>query len=240
MQNATVFLYALIPAIALMATGIIAMYRHPSQRLNSIVQHFAAGLVFAAVAVELLPDEKGENPLLVFVGFAVGTLAMLGMEMAIRRYEKRQAVKSEGNLGMLIASAIDFLIDGILIGLAFTLGGKAGLLVTIALGAEFGSLGFTLSVELKELGLNPKQHYLYLGALAAMPIVGAAIGMLVLAAAPHAVMTLSLAFAIAALLYLVTEELLIEAHSKGNEEFATAMFFVGFLMIFLIDMVSVG
>lgn len=39
-----------------------------------------------------------------------------------------------------------------------------------------------------------------------------------------------------ALLYLVTEELLVEAHEGGKETpFATAMFFAGFLLLLLLE-----
>lgn len=41
---------------------------------------------------------------------------------------------------------------------------------------------------------------------------------------------LILGFGVAALLYLVTEELLVEAHSVEDTPFITAMFFVGFLI----------
>lgn len=43
------------------------------------------------------------------------------------------------------------------------------------------------------------------------------------------------AFAIAALLYLVTEELLVEAHEGEDPAWATAMFFVGFLCIVAVE-----
>ena len=45
-----------------------------------------------------------------------------------------------------------------------------------------------------------------------------------------------IAFAVAALLYLVTEELLVEAH-KGEQDtaFSTAMFFFGFLIVIILE-----
>jgi ZIP family zinc transporter len=38
------------------------------------------------------------------------------------------------------------------------------------------------------------------------------------------------------LLYLVTEELLVEAHETKDTAFATSMFFVGFLLFLLLGM----
>jgi len=45
-----------------------------------------------------------------------------------------------------------------------------------------------------------------------------------------------LAFGVAALLYLVTEELLVEAHEEVETPIQTAMFFAGFILLFMIDM----
>ncbi len=43
-----------------------------------------------------------------------------------------------------------------------------------------------------------------------------------------------IAFAVAALLYLVIEELIVEAH-KGEDSFSTTMLFVGFLIVLILD-----
>ena len=44
-----------------------------------------------------------------------------------------------------------------------------------------------------------------------------------------------LTFGLMALLYLVTEELLVEAHEKPDSPLISAMFFVGFLGLLLLD-----
>jgi len=47
-----------------------------------------------------------------------------------------------------------------------------------------------------------------------------------------------LAFVLAALLYLVTEELLVEAHSVPERQPITVSFFAGFLLLLIISMVT--
>lgn len=46
----------LIPAAATIFGGAIAVWRTPSETVRSVIQHFAAGVVLAAVAGELLPE----------------------------------------------------------------------------------------------------------------------------------------------------------------------------------------
>lgn len=47
-----------------------------------------------------------------------------------------------------------------------------------------------------------------------------------------------LSFATVALLYLVTEELLTEAHEQPDTPLLTTMFFVGFLSLLLLSMIG--
>lgn len=46
--------YAMLAVVAALVGGLIAIYRPPGPQMESNVQHFAAGVVFAAVAAELL------------------------------------------------------------------------------------------------------------------------------------------------------------------------------------------
>jgi ZIP family zinc transporter len=68
--------------------------------------------------------------------------------------------------------------------------------------------------------------------------IGAVIGLTVLQGQPDYILDAVLAFGISALLYLVTEELLVEAHETPETTVATTMFFVGFLSFLLLGMVS--
>lgn len=66
-------------------------------------------------------------------------------------------------------------------------------------------------------------------------LLGSTIGGLLLEGLSGAALVSVLAFATSALLYLVTEELLVEAHKGPDTAFATAMFFVGFLLMMVIE-----
>jgi ZIP family zinc transporter len=48
--------YTFIPVAAAVIGAMLAAWRAPDPRLSSAIQHFAAGIVFAAAAGELLPD----------------------------------------------------------------------------------------------------------------------------------------------------------------------------------------
>ena len=45
-----------IPAFVALGGGVLAVLWRPSREARSLVQHFAAGVVLAALSVALLPD----------------------------------------------------------------------------------------------------------------------------------------------------------------------------------------
>lgn len=115
---APAWIYTLIPAGAAVL-GAIAF--KPGPALVSAIQHFAAGVVFAAAASEILPDLKHAGAALpLAIGGAIGVAIML----AVKRLEE----VTKGPIGLLTTIGIDILIDGLVLETAFIAAAKAGLL----------------------------------------------------------------------------------------------------------------
>ena len=71
---------AAFPVLAGIIGALIVVFRTPSEALVSGVQHFAAGVVLAAVAGEVLPELRERGPLwLIVIGFAAGVAVPLAM-----------------------------------------------------------------------------------------------------------------------------------------------------------------
>ena len=91
---AQVLTFVLIPAAATLLGGVVAAFRPPGARLQSVIQHFAAGVVFAAVAGELLPELMHEAaPLPTVLGFALGVGLMLGVKRLPRAKPQMEALR---------------------------------------------------------------------------------------------------------------------------------------------------
>jgi ZIP family zinc transporter len=231
--------YSLLPVIAAILGAVIATLRSPGPGMRSALQHFAAGVVFAVVAVELMPDIiRKHKPLPVIIGFTLGIGIMLGIRSLTRRAEEK-AVPTEGALptAMLAAIGTDILIDGFLIGIGFAAGAKEGRLLTLALTAELLSLGLALAVTLREAGTKSAKVIVTTSSLALLLVVGAVLGETVLRGIPETWMEVVLSFGLAALLFLVTEELLVEAHEVPETPAITACFFAGFLLFVVLGMI---
>ncbi len=130
---ATAARLVLFPVGAAAAGAALAAWRAPGEKVTSGVQHFAAGVVFAALAGEVLPDLRREGHLgAVLVGFTVGVVLLLALGAYGRRQEAAAATRAEGGgalpvgpvalpWGLLVAVGIDLVIDGLLVGLGATL-----------------------------------------------------------------------------------------------------------------------
>lgn len=210
-----------------------ASFRRPGVQLTSAIQHLAAGVVFAAVAGEVLPDLRDQHSVGFLVGgFAVGVAVLLGLE---RIAERAEASGSKLPTGLLAMVAVDLAIDGLLVGMGAALGEGQGAILAIALTLEVLFLGLSVAAELAERGTSPKRSSLITAGIAVALPVGAVGGAALLGGASHNVLAAVLAFGAAALLYLVTEELLVEAHEGKETPLLTAMFFIGFLAIFVLE-----
>ena len=205
--------------------------------MRSAIQHFAAGVVFAVVAVELLPDLRKEHRLWeVGLTFALGVAVMLGLRRLTERKDQAESARGRLPWGLLVAVGVDLLLDGLLLGIGFAAGAKEGTLLGLALAAECLSLGLATSATLVKGGGGWARPVAVSAALAAVFVTGAAGGTAGLRTLPPHVLSGVLSFGCAALLYLVTEELLVEAHETAERPAATVMFFAGFLLFLLMGM----
>jgi len=212
---------------AVVVGSTVAVLRPPGQRLTAAVQHLAAGVVFAAAAVEILPKIVHQaSPVATIAGGALGVAVMLG----IKAFEDR----AQGPLAMLGAIGIDLLIDGLVLGLAFIAGAKAGLLLALALTLEVLFLGVTVTAELGETVKSRAKVVLVTTGLGLLLPAGVLLAAPI-ATFPPVTIAAFLSFGLMALLYLVTEELLVEAHEKPDSPLISAMFFVGFLALLVLE-----
>lgn len=235
-------LFSFIPMIAAIVAAIIAALQKPSSVMKSLTQHLAAGVVFAAVALEMGPDLlKRHESVSTAIGFSFGVALLVGIRVLTE--EKGAQVGSGSESGRpttsttyLVTVGTDLFVDGLMIGIGFIAGAKAGLLLTVALTLELISLALALVGQLRDDGKTKSAAVFTTAILTFLVPLGAVVGLLVLARMPVGVVNGTIAAGTAALLYLVTEELLREAHEQPEGPLTTATFFAGFLLVMLIDM----
>lgn len=225
--------YGALASVAMLAGGLAAAYRPPSAKARSYTQHIAAGFVFAAAAVEVLPDViHRDQPVAAALGFAAGLALTLAIRLAA---EKLRATSGKGSfVGVLVA---DLFIDGLLIGVAATSGeGQSGLLIAVALSVELLALGLSMAATLGEasrarvVGMTAGFSF--------APLAGAVGGNFLGRILGPGMLEATLAFAVAVFLFMAAEELLKEAHETKETPLGTSLFFIAFLCLLLLDMIN--
>lgn len=219
--------YSLLPVVVSVLGSAWTAFRRPPDHIIGAVQHFAAGVIFYAAAGELLPQATRTDSIVsILLGGTLGIAALLLL---------RQLTAKTGGTptGMISASAVDALIDGLVLGLGFQAGEKQGKLLAIALAIEFLFLGLSIGGSFQ----GKSRRWKVISAAFAVSI-AVPLGVLLsqpLGSLPQPWRIASLTFGLIALLYLVTEELLTEAHEKPETPWGTAAFFIGFLLMMSIS-----
>ena len=239
--------FMLIPVVVTMIGGVIAAAFTLSPTVRSSVQHFTAGVVFAAIAGEVIPDVIDRHATAATVtGFVIGVGLMFGLSKASDRLLPQPAEPPTGAgpaagrrqfpVPLVIAVGIDALLDGLVIGIGFTVGSTLGTLVTVALSLEMFFLGLSTAATLRQTGSKPRLAIVITTAAALMIAVGVLLGVTVFGGLSNAGLAGVLSFGCAALLYLVTEELLNEAHTVPETRWMSSLFFAGFLTLLVVEL----
>ena len=229
-----IFSYIAGAAGAGIVGGALASLWAPGRRITSYIQHFAAGVVIAAVALQVAPEiqRTGAAPAAVLGGFASGGVCMVGVKWLALRIKERERRRRGMPWGLTAAAAIDTAIDGTIIGMGFALGPGVGAILALALGLELFFLTLSVGSSFRQDGASRATAIAATSGISLLLVVGAVAGTLLLRDAPKSALAATLSFGAAALLYLVTEELLVETRVGEETLLSTAMFFLGLLAIF--------
>ncbi|MEZ0608506.1 ZIP family metal transporter [Fibrella sp. WM1] len=233
--------YALLPALALTISGLFATFYTLKPKAQSAILHFAAGVIFSVVAVEILPKVVHfRNWLLTLIGFGGGILIMLLIRQLTEGAEHASKNQSRGALPItfLVVLGVDVVIDGLLLGVGFAAGDKEGKLLAYALGIESVSLGLATATTLTNTGLARRRISSLLVSIALLFVGSTVLGATLLHNLSPGGLDIVLSFGLAALLFLVTEELLQEAHLAEEPAWLTATFYMGFLLFLLLGMLA--
>ncbi len=226
----------LIPAVAMLAGGGVALRWNPGGATRSGIQHFTAGVVIAAVAAELVPSlHLGQSTLAMAIGFLLGVATMLAVKKFAGEAGEEEGATASPVGPLAVTIGIDLAVDGLLCGVTLAASSGGGEVVVGALALEVLFLGVATVVSLRNRGMAPGRLAALLVGLAALIPIGGFAGYALFGAAPGWLQIAVLAFATAALLYLVFEELLSEAHEDhADTAVTTAMLFLGFLIVLVI------
>ena len=228
-----VMLLALLPFAGNFAGALLSETVSPSAAWRNRALHAAVGIVFAVVAVEIMPEAlQALSGWQIAVAFVVGGAVYLVAQTLIER-----RVAGSGRMWMIyLAVATDLFGDGLLIGSGTAVAASLGL--TLAVGQVLADVpeGAATAITFRANDVPRRKRILLLASLALPVLVGAALSYLTLrnqseAAQMAALVATSGLFAVA-----VFEDMITEAHDAAEDtRTSTAFLLVGFAAFTLVS-----
>jgi len=236
--------------------GLVFFFKEVNRKVLDGMLGFAAGVMIAASFWSLLAPaiehSEQSNPFLggivpVLFGFLLGGACMRLIDIFLPHLhpgappEETEGIKTTWHRSMLLISAITLhnIPEGLAVGVAFGAAASgnsigAAIALTIGIGIQNFPEGAAVSLPLRREGLSRKESFWW-GQLSALvepiaAVLGAAVVVYMDPLLPYA-----LAFAAGAMIFVVVEELVPEAHRGGNGDIATMGVMLGFSVMMVLD-----
>ncbi len=225
-----VLLLASLPALGNLAGAVLAEVFEVSERALSLALHLAAGIVLGVIGIELMPRAlEASLPWVPLMAFVVGGALFLGLERLIGYVRGRLGGDGQtGPFAIFSGVSIDLFSDGVLIGTGTIISPGLGLLLALGQVPADGPEGFAAAATLRRSGVARSTRLLLAAAFAVPVLAGATVGWFALRSASELVTLSVLALTGGALLTVVIEEMVPEAHDGETSRWGAIFLTAGF------------
>lgn len=235
---------------------VFFFHKQTSRIIQTLFLGFAAGIMISASVFGLLVpaiEEAEINGLLGWIpaagGFILGVLFLLGLDRLIPHLHPstntQEGISSSMKRTTLLVSAVTLhnVPEGMAVGLSFALAAQhsgeeslyaSAIALALGVGIQNFPEGAAISLPLRQEGMKTGRAFL-LGCLSGVtePVCG--LLMVFIAGFIAPVMPWLLAFAAGAMLYVVVEELIPEAHLGEHSNLGTLAVMAGFVVMMILD-----
>ncbi len=225
------------------------LLKNPSQKFNDFILSFAAGVMLCAAVVGLIiPSLDYGGGLSVFVsvfGILSGAVCLNLIDKLVPHLHKMTGIDIENHpesskniskiLLFVIAIAIHNLPEGIAAGVSFGTGNVSHAL-TVAGGIALQNIpeGMVIIAPMIAFGISKKRTFIIALATGVVEVIGTLIGYFAVSIST-AILPFALSFAGGTMLYVISDEMIPETHSHGNERLATYALLIGFAVMLIFD-----
>ena len=225
------------------------LIKKPSQKVNDIILSFAAGVMLAAAVIGLiLPSLSygGKYSIIVTIaGIFAGAAFLNLIDKLVPHLHKITGVDKEKHpdktkqlnriLLFVIAIAIHNLPEGIAAGVGFGTGDtNQALIVAGGIALQNIPEGMVIIAPMIAAGISKKRTFGIALLTGLVEVVGTLIGYFA-ASLSSTILPFALAFAGGTMLYVISDEMIPETHSHGNERSATYSLLIGFVVMLIFD-----
>ncbi|MBR6533096.1 MAG: ZIP family metal transporter [Clostridia bacterium] len=222
-------------------------FKKISHKFSDIILSFAAGVMLAAAVLGLiLPSVEygGKYGIIITVlGIFTGAFCLNLIDKLVPHLHKMMGVDNEehnnNNLSkvllFVLAIAIHNLPEGIAAGVGFGSGDTSGALM-IAGGIALQNIpeGMVIITPMLAAGVSPKKTLFCAMITGLVEVLGTLLGFFAVSIA-SVILPFALAFAGGTMLYVISDEMILETHAHGSERAATYSLLIGFCVMLVTD-----
>jgi len=225
------------------------IFKKPSHRTNDIILSFAAGVMLCAAIIGLvIPSLENDNKfslLITIGGIFCGAICLNLIDKLVPHLHKISGIDEESHpesnktlnkvLLFVIAIAIHNLPEGIAAGVSFGSENTAHAL-TVAGGIALQNIpeGMVIIAPMLSAGMNRTRAFVVALMTGIVEVIGTFIGFFAVSIS-SAILPFALAFAGGTMLYVISDEMIPETHSHGNERASTFSLLAGFSIMLIFD-----
>ncbi|MBQ4129174.1 MAG: ZIP family metal transporter [Ruminococcus sp.] len=223
------------------------IFKRITHKFSELVVSFAAGIMLAAAVIGLiLPSlEYGRkfSLLITISGVFAGALFLNVLDRIVPHLHKfvGSEIEPHNNRGLsrvllfVSAIAIHNLPEGIAAGVGFGGGDiSRGLLISFGIALQNIPEGMIIISPMLSAGVSPRKTFLCALFTGFIEVVGTVIGYFAVSIS-NAILPFALAFAGGTMLYIVSDEMIPEIHTRNNQRGITYALLIGFCIILIFE-----
>ncbi len=244
-----VFLTAIGVGGATVVGAIIGfIFKKISHKISDIILAFAAGVMLAAAVLGLiLPsvEHGGKYGLIITIlGIFTGAVMLNLIDKLVPHLHKMIGVDIEEHRGnaninkvllFVMAIAIHNLPEGIAAGVGFGSGNTTeAMLIAGGIALQNIPEGIVIIAPMLAAGISPRKTFVCALITGLVEVVGTLLGYFAVSVA-SVILPFALAFAGGTMLYVISDEMILETHAHGSERAATFSLIAGFCIMLASD-----
>jgi ZIP family zinc transporter len=248
-------LWGFIASIPLLIGSIIASIVNLPKQVVAIIMAFGSGVLVAALAFSLIEEafSLSESIISVIVGFVLGGLSYTTANYILNRKSRgstRHRKKSHGEnagggkdasgLALLVGSVMDNIPENMALGISLVTGGAVNIVLIAAIFLSNFPEGLSSAQGMKSNGRSKKYIVSLWSIAVVIGTISSIIGFTFLSNTAPSTISIAISFAAGAILVMLAESMIPEAHAEGGSSRIGIATMAGFAIAFILGRLEGG
>jgi zinc transporter, ZIP family len=247
--------WGFIASIPLLIGSIIASIVNLPKQVIAIIMAFGSGVLVAALAFSLIEEafSLSESITSVIIGFVLGGLSYTLANYILNRKSRgstRHRKKSHGEnagggkdasgLALLVGSVMDNIPENMALGISLVTGGAVNIVLIAAIFLSNFPEGLSSAQGMKSNGRSKKYIVSIWSVAVVIGTISSVIGFTFLSNTAPSTISIAISFAAGAILVMLAESMIPEAHAEGGSSRIGIATMAGFAIAFILGRLGGG